>query len=491
MSSSTTRQLWRITGGADKGGVIVRKAQETTSEQCEQRLVTGALVEEIALVGDRLHYRTFEGEGPPEGWISVKLKDKELAVRERVEAAVPAAAPASAPSAAEKVGAAMSSAKPAIVDPVGSAGAGQQPGPLLESIESLLKKHFGDAARAEPPSAYQGGQLPVMPRTVGLPTFAAVPERMKSTFKDRPARKPMIRLYGFTGVADNYFLWLGLATAVPEWCEVAVYEPRAHGFRESEPWDASLEERADDAFQVMLPALLTHAKGGISEGAPFGFISHGIGSGLMVLVAERVRRLLALEPRVVFVNDGPPPDLRMLSDKGYELLRKDPVQFYKVFQPATFAQYQQFQGSKKGEEFLERWWRGLRLFEDHSRSLVGAEPYHKFSCDVHVLLAKTTLDENLKEDKSSAMAALTGSAPHNVTGWDEEGFATWKRWVVDEADLYIHHVETDHMSIKNNPLMLRILFRELAGFCGMSEECEAELKRLKWIDSKGRDVPLQ
>eukprot|EP00971_Amphidinium_carterae_P152785 3028014-Amphidinium_carterae.1 len=78
----------------------------------------------------------------------------------------------------------------------------------------------------------------------------------------------------------------------------------------------------------------------------------------------------------------------------------------------------------------------------------------------------------------------------------------WKRWAEDEGDFHMHLVETDHMSIKNHPLMLRLLFRdhmlaslkhpqqvlsiairdacgqqELAGHCGMSEECEQEFKR--------------
>ena len=37
----------------------------------------------------------------------------------------------------------------------------------------------------------------------------------------------------------------------------------------------------------------------------------------------------------------------------------------------TFQQYRQFGGSAKGDAFLERWWRGLRLFEDHSIKLQG------------------------------------------------------------------------------------------------------------------------
>ena len=33
----------------------------------------------------------------------------------------------------------------------------------------------------EPPGDYLGGQLPVMPRTVGLPTWAALPDKAEST----------------------------------------------------------------------------------------------------------------------------------------------------------------------------------------------------------------------------------------------------------------------------------------------------------------------
>merc|ERR1740121_2279849 len=102
-------------------------------------------------------------------------------------------------------------------------------------------------------------------------------------------------------------LWLEFATAAPEWCEVAVYEPRAHGFRADEPWDFTLEERAEDAFHIMRPALATHARGGVSEGAPFGLLSHGVGGQLLTLVAQKMRRELSLEPLVVFANDSPPP----------------------------------------------------------------------------------------------------------------------------------------------------------------------------------------
>jgi len=74
-------QLWEIIGGADKGGIIVRDGESTKSNQLDDRLSTGALVEELELKGERLHYKVVTGTGPVEGWVSIKLKDKELVVK--------------------------------------------------------------------------------------------------------------------------------------------------------------------------------------------------------------------------------------------------------------------------------------------------------------------------------------------------------------------------------------------------------------------------
>lgn len=72
---------WEVIGGAGKGGILVRKGLELTSESLEERLSTGAVIQEISLHGDRLHFRKVSGAGPSEGWISTKLKDKALAIR--------------------------------------------------------------------------------------------------------------------------------------------------------------------------------------------------------------------------------------------------------------------------------------------------------------------------------------------------------------------------------------------------------------------------
>jgi len=72
-------QIWEIVGGADKGGLLVREGEATASPATKDRLSTGALVEEIALNGERLNYKLLTGTGPAEGWISIKLPGKVLA----------------------------------------------------------------------------------------------------------------------------------------------------------------------------------------------------------------------------------------------------------------------------------------------------------------------------------------------------------------------------------------------------------------------------
>lgn len=74
-------QCWEVVGGGDKGGILVRKGHELASAQYDERLSTGALVEETKLVGERLCYTRLTGSGPREGWVSIKLPGKDLVIR--------------------------------------------------------------------------------------------------------------------------------------------------------------------------------------------------------------------------------------------------------------------------------------------------------------------------------------------------------------------------------------------------------------------------
>lgn len=81
-------QTWKVVGGADKGGILVREGKETTSPLSSDRLATDSLVTELALEDGRLQYELLTGTGPNTGWVSIKLKDKLLL--ETVEDAIPA-----------------------------------------------------------------------------------------------------------------------------------------------------------------------------------------------------------------------------------------------------------------------------------------------------------------------------------------------------------------------------------------------------------------
>jgi len=81
-ADAQTAQVWKVVGGVDKGGIVVRVGEATTSAQAEVRLATGALVEELEVKGDRLNYRLLRGSGPSTGWVAVKLSaGKELVVK--------------------------------------------------------------------------------------------------------------------------------------------------------------------------------------------------------------------------------------------------------------------------------------------------------------------------------------------------------------------------------------------------------------------------
>lgn len=71
-------QQWVVVGGSDKGGILVRESESTTSEALQARLETRATVEELALRGDRLQFKLLTGDGPPTGWVSVKISGKIL-----------------------------------------------------------------------------------------------------------------------------------------------------------------------------------------------------------------------------------------------------------------------------------------------------------------------------------------------------------------------------------------------------------------------------
>lgn len=74
-------QHWKVIGGGDKGGILVRTAPDTTSPEESERLATNSIVKEIAQLNGRLNYELLKGSGPNSGWVAIKLKDKDLVIR--------------------------------------------------------------------------------------------------------------------------------------------------------------------------------------------------------------------------------------------------------------------------------------------------------------------------------------------------------------------------------------------------------------------------
>ncbi|CAL1142320.1 unnamed protein product [Cladocopium goreaui] len=76
--SSVRMRLWRVVGGCDSGGLVVRDGRDLESGAMEERLQHGATVEELQVVGSRLHYKKRSGNGPAMGWVSILAGGKRL-----------------------------------------------------------------------------------------------------------------------------------------------------------------------------------------------------------------------------------------------------------------------------------------------------------------------------------------------------------------------------------------------------------------------------
>mmetsp|Transcript_19907 Transcript_19907/g.55989 ORF Transcript_19907/g.55989 Transcript_19907/m.55989 type:complete len:701 (-) Transcript_19907:39-2141(-) len=85
LKQSPRDQIWKVVGGADKSGILVRTEQATTSPAVSARLSTGALVLEVELVGDRLCYDRLTGTGPCTGWVSVRVASGDGALLVRTD----------------------------------------------------------------------------------------------------------------------------------------------------------------------------------------------------------------------------------------------------------------------------------------------------------------------------------------------------------------------------------------------------------------------
>lgn len=66
---------WTVIGGK---GALVREDEDLHSQEYTMRLAKDAIIEELALIGGRLHYKKLSGEGPDCGWVSILVKGTTL-----------------------------------------------------------------------------------------------------------------------------------------------------------------------------------------------------------------------------------------------------------------------------------------------------------------------------------------------------------------------------------------------------------------------------
>lgn len=256
-------------------------------------------------------------------------------------------------------------------------------------------------------------------------------------------------------------------TGCPEWLEAAVYECKAHGVREDEPWDNSMEERCEDAWAALKPALEEHARGGCIEGAPFAFMVHSSGAQLMTLLAKRLREALSLEPAACFIVDRSPPNIRAISDIGYEMLKKDPLEFFEHFSPNVKTYYGK--NNPVSDAMYERWHRGMLL----TQGFFMEEKGHMFDCPIYVFIAMAIFEN----DKLAAKGSKGGATPDfmethrkrclvvqsvkdSEADWDLRQFGMWRRWT-NLGKCEVQRIMTDHRTARFHPETLDTVLKEL------------------------------
>lgn len=70
--------FWVVVGGTKSGGIVSRVGDDPHSHAWPDLLATGAVIKQVARVGDKVCYEKVLGDGPNTGWVTVKVKDHDL-----------------------------------------------------------------------------------------------------------------------------------------------------------------------------------------------------------------------------------------------------------------------------------------------------------------------------------------------------------------------------------------------------------------------------
>lgn len=246
---------WEVVGGSDKGGILVRKGQDLKSEQCTDRLSTGALVEELKLVGDRLHYKRLTGTGPDEGWVSTKISGKELVVKKEVD-----------DTPAEDVG-----------------GPGEASGPV--EVDEALKAKVLDISKAKKDD------------------FLLY--CMKYKVLGFPLDKPKLRVLCFHNAGSAESIYTGPKTPFIDWVkETKQVEVMAFDYPGR---DKLLKATKHTTTETLAPELLGVAYEKLTDGVPYIVWGHSVGTWVGFEFLMHARKIGLPMPLAAFFVTFPAP----------------------------------------------------------------------------------------------------------------------------------------------------------------------------------------
>lgn len=229
----------------------MREGQLLKSAAASERLATGAVIEELELVGERLHYKVVSGTGPDEGWVSLKVGGKEIVI----------------PKAEE----------------IGEPG---EPGPV--DVDEVLKKQI----------LGQAGELPQGSLSLYCPTYDTL---------EGLAAEPKLRIICFHNAGSSGSIFMYPRSPFTDWIlESQVVEVLAVDF----PGRGKLLQAEKHAsMDSLCPMLLAVLYDKLADDVPYVVWGHGLGVWVCFEVLLLARRCGLSMPRAALLNAFPAPHL--------------------------------------------------------------------------------------------------------------------------------------------------------------------------------------
>jgi len=260
---------WEVTGGTGTGGILVREGQGLQSPATADRLSTGAVVEQVQLVGDRLQFKRISGTGPAEGWVSIKISGKDL-LKKLEEGAAPAAEASEGPAAT-----------------AATATSGTPNGAV--AIDAALKIKIEEAAKAK----QKDGALLLYV--------------MKYKVLGFPLDKPKLRILCFHNAGSAESCFTGPATPFITWIkESKQIELLAFDYPGR---DKLLKATKHTSTDTLAPDLLAVAHEKLTDGVPYLVWGHSVGTWVAFEFLILARKIGLPMPKASFLNAFPAPQL--------------------------------------------------------------------------------------------------------------------------------------------------------------------------------------